>query len=66
MKIWEKILFYSVGLFLRLTDGIKKMSKKWKPAMAMLMAVVMLCGILPATVFAVETPTSSAPTSPGP
>ena len=57
MKTWEKILFYSVGLFLWLTDGIKKMSKKWKPAMAMLMAVVMLCGMLPATIFAVETPT---------
>ena len=57
MKTWEKILLYPIGLYLWLTDGIKKMSKKWKPAMAMLMAVVMLCGMLPATVFAVETPT---------
>ena len=52
MKTWEKILLYPIGLYLWLTDGIKKMSKKWKPAMAMLMAVVMLCGMLPATVFA--------------
>lgn len=48
MKTWEKILLYPIGLYLWLTDGIKKMSKKWKPAMAMLMAVVMLCGMLPA------------------
>ena len=52
MKTWEKILLYPIGLYLWLTNGIKKMSKKWKPAMAMLMAVVMLCGMLPATVFA--------------
>ncbi len=52
MKTWEKILLYPIGLYLWLTDGIKKMSKKWKPAMAMLMAVVMLCGMLPVTVFA--------------
>ena len=52
MKTWEKILLYPIGLCLWLTDGIKKMSKKWKPAMAMLMAVVMLCGMLPVTVFA--------------
>lgn len=29
-----------------------KMSKKWKSAMAMLMAVIMLCGMLPATAIA--------------
>ncbi len=43
MRTWEKILRYPIGL----SDGIKKMSKKWKPAMVMLMAVVMLCGMLP-------------------
>ena len=52
MKTWEKILLYPIGLYLWLTDGIKKMSKKWKPAMAMLMAVVMLCGMLPTMVTA--------------
>ena len=52
MKTWEKILLYPIGLYIRLTDGIKKMSKKWKPAMAMLMAVVMLCGMLPTMVTA--------------
>ena len=52
MKTWEKIILYPLGLYIWLTDGIKKISKKWKPAMAMLMAVVMLCGMLPATVFA--------------
>ena len=52
MKTWEKIILYPLGLYIWLTDGIKKMSKKWKPAMAMMMAVVMLCGMLPATVFA--------------
>ena len=52
MKTWEKILLYPIGLYLWLTDGIKKMSKKWKPAMAMLMAVVMLCGMLPVTAIA--------------
>ena len=52
MKTWEKIMLYPIGLYIWLTDGIKNMSKKWKPAMAMMMAVVMLCGMLPATVFA--------------
>ena len=52
MKTWEKILLYPIGLYLWLTDGIKKMSKKWKPAMAMMLAVVMLCGMLPATAWA--------------
>ena len=52
MKTWEKIMLYPIGLYIWLTDGIKKMSKKWKPAMAMLMAVVMLCGMLPATAIA--------------
>ena len=52
MKTWEKILLYPIGLYLWLTNGIKKMSKKWKPAMAMLMAVVMLCGMLPTMVTA--------------
>jgi len=52
MKTWEKILLYPIGLYIWLTDGIKKMSKKWKPAMAMLMVVVMLCGMLPATAMA--------------
>lgn len=52
MKTWEKILLYPIGLYLWLTDGIKIMSKKWKPAMAMLMAVVMLCGMLPTMVTA--------------
>ena len=52
MNTWEKILLYPIGLYLWLTDGIKKMSKKWKPAMAMLMAVVMLCGMLPVTAIA--------------
>ncbi len=52
MKTWKKILLYLIGLCLCLTDGIKKMSKKWKPAMAMLMAVVMLCGMLPTMVTA--------------
>ena len=52
MKTWEKIMLYPIGLYIWLSDGIMKMSKKWKPTMAMLMAVVMLCGMLPATVFA--------------
>ena len=52
MKTWEKIMLYPIGLYLWLSDGIKKMSKKWKPAMAMMMAVVMLCGMLPATAIA--------------
>ena len=33
MKTWEKILLYPIGLYLWLTNGIKKMSKKWKPAL---------------------------------
>ena len=52
MKTWEKILLYPIGLYIWLTDGIKKMSKKWKPAMAMLMAVIMLCGMLPVAAWA--------------
>ena len=52
MKTWEKIILYSIGLYLCLIDGIKKMSKKWKPAMAMLIVVVMLCGMLPVTAIA--------------
>ena len=52
MKTWEKIMLYPIGLYIWLTDGIKKMSKKWKPAMAMLMAVVMLCGMFPTMVTA--------------
>ena len=52
MKTWEKILLYPIGLYLWLTDGIKNMSKKWKPAMAMLMVVVMLCSMLPTMVTA--------------
>ena len=52
MKTWEKIMLYPIGLYIWLTDGIMKMSKKWKPAMAMMMAVVMLCGMLPVATWA--------------
>lgn len=52
MKTWENIILYPLGLYIWLTDGIKKMSKKWKSAMAMLMAVVMLCGMLPVAAWA--------------
>ncbi len=55
MKTWEKVLCYFVGLYLCLVDGMKIVSKKAKPALAMLLAVVMLCGMLPATAMAAST-----------
>jgi hypothetical protein len=53
MKTLEKLLLYPISLYIRLTDGIKKMSKKWRSAMATLMVAVMLCSILPVAVRAV-------------
>lgn len=52
MKTWEKILRYPIGLYVCLTDGIKNKSKTRKLFIAMLMAVVMLCCMLPTMVSA--------------
>lgn len=52
MKTWEKILLYPVGLYMRLTDGSKRRSKKWRPVAAVIMVAVLLCGMLPLTVAA--------------
>lgn len=55
MKTWKKIWLYPVGLYIWLTDGIKNMGKKWKPAMAMLMAAVILLSVMSMSAFAADT-----------
>ena len=56
MNTWKKVMLFCLLPFAIIWHYAKKstkyMERKTKPAMAMLMAVVMLCGMLPATVIA--------------